>query len=557
MKLTLLLSAVLATLVAARSPVLSYGHEDLAECSCSCPCNKVSVKSKPCDVDVIILVNAAACVKSYRKEMKNIASQMVEDIFEKHSSSSNTVRISAITYSTTVKTIVSWNNNVRSKREFDQIFKNDWKDNMQGNGDFLSRGLEAASDSFDGLNSNSKKVLMVITNSGDYHNQVEAAAIKSNAKNLRADSVEIFVHTITEYCLTPKDCLMCCPDTKFLSNYLTTTDKICSDRPDSRKFGVMQKNGQSAPRRETDFRRLTHPNQSGPFFGWSCNAQMAYTCEGEKVIDEECNKICNCSCKQERKGIAGLPGKAGKKGIKGIDGKAGQPGTPGKTGYPGMPGAPGQDGTPGKRCVDGKPAPPGRQGPHGMKARNGPPGDQGAPGAPGPNGSPGDFGAPGSPGPNGAPGALGARGPSGQPGKPGMPGKQGMPGCQGKQGEFGADGAAGRVGAPGNAGAQGQAGYKGKAGTPGKNGKVGAPGAAGAAGKAGIQGVAGIDGRQGPPGQQGLQGDQGLKGISVKFDYSRYMSLVDAEIDSYLASFGWKFNCDCSDEDDKCVRAYN
>jgi len=555
MKLTLLFSVVLATLVAARSPVLNYGSEDLADCSCTCPCNKVTVQKKACDVDVIVLVNAAACVKTYRQKMKNIASQMVADMMQRHPESN--LRVSAITYSTTIETIVSWEKQVKSQSQFDHIFKRDWKDTMQGNGDFLSRGLNAASDSFSGLNKNSKKVLVVITNSADYTNREEAEAIKQAANKLRADSVEIFVHTITKYCLTPKDCLMCCPDTKFLSSYLTTTDKICSNRPDKRLYGTVTKpNGEVSPARPTEWMKENTDYRGGPFFGWSCNNQMSYTCEGEKVADEECHKTCKCSCTQERPGTPGDPGIQGKPGIPGPPGEDGLPGEPGKTGYPGMPGAPGSDGVPGKPCVDGKPAPPGRQGNHGKAAKPGPKSRVGEPGYPGPNGSPGNYGPPGGRGENGQPGPAGVRGKQGKPGRPGPPGPPGKPGCPGPDGDFGADGEVGEEGQPGLPGQPGPQGYAGKAGIPGKNGKIGRPGDAGDMGKIGIQGIAGIDGRQGVPGQKGRTGPKGMKGISVKFDYSRYMSLVDAEIDSYLAQFGWKFNCDCHEDDPKCTRPY-
>merc|ERR1719500_1781626 len=77
-----------------------------------------------------------------------------------------------------------------------------------------------------------KRVLTIITNSGDYTDSNEAKAIRKIARELRASSVELFVHSITDYCVTPKDCLMCCPDYQFLSSYITTSDKICANRPD-------------------------------------------------------------------------------------------------------------------------------------------------------------------------------------------------------------------------------------------------------------------------------------------------------------------------------------
>jgi len=502
------------------------------------------VTEKPCDVDLMVLINAAACVKTYRQQMKVIANELVGDIFERSASS---VRVSAVTYSNEVKTIVSWSANVKSVSEFKAIFNSGWTSKMQGNGDYLSKGLAEANMMFNTQGRpGAKRVLAVITNSGDYSNANEAMNIKKATRDLRASSVDMFVHTITGYCVTPKDCLMCCPDYQFLSSYLTTSDKICANRPDA--------NGD----RPTDLMKRNNPNynRGSPFFGQSCNAQMAYTCEGNKVADEECNKVCSCSCRQERAGVPGIEGKPGKPGQPGPDGAPGQPGLPGKTGYPGVPGAPGNPGTPGKSCIDGKPAPPGRQGPHGPANGPGQPGQPGPDGAPGPNGVPGNFGPVGGRGLPGAAGPQGVAGPQGEPGLKGKQGRPGPPGCAGKTGAAGKDGMPGKDGAPGMAGAQGKAGYKGVSGMPGKNGKIGQAGEAGDMGKAGIQGPPGIDGRQGPPGQKGRTGAPGLKGVSVKFDYSKYMSMIDAEIDAYLASFGWKFNCDCHEEDSKCTRPY-
>merc|ERR1719208_500710 len=217
--------------------------------------------------------------------------------------------------------------------------QNQWKKSMQGNGDFLSRGLEAVYKNFD-FEAPTRKVVMVVTNSGDASNteySKEGHAIKTQARLLRGASVELFVHTITSFCVTPKDCLMCCPNMSFLTSYIATSDKVCSNKPVD-------------PSRPND--RPVN-NDHAEYFGDACMEQMTYQCKGEDKAVEECNKQCTCTCNTVR------PGRAGPRGLPGPAGDMGKPGKPGMA------------------CVDGENAPNGRQGPHGPASQPGAPGNDG------------------------------------------------------------------------------------------------------------------------------------------------------------------------------------
>ena len=58
----------------------STGH-DLADCSCKCCSGEVQRQDIACDVDVILLISAAACVKDYIENMKVTAKRMIDDIY--------------------------------------------------------------------------------------------------------------------------------------------------------------------------------------------------------------------------------------------------------------------------------------------------------------------------------------------------------------------------------------------------------------------------------------------------------------------------------------------
>lgn len=540
MKFTLLafITLINVAVMAIRSPRSVVSMDDLADCDCECPCQKVQSTQKSCDIDLIILVNAAACVKAWRNQMKITVEQIADKAFSQ-AANDYKLRVGVLTYSEEVRTIVDINDakSYQSSRSIMQAVQTKWEKNMQGNGDFLSRGLKAVDQAFD-YKSAARKVVMVVTNSGDSSNtehSQEGKNIKDMTKQLRGKSVELFVHTITSFCVTPKDCLMCCPNMSFLTSYIATSDKVCSNKP-------------MDPSRPND----RPADEHAKYFGDSCMEQMHYQCKGEEKAVEECNKQCTCTCNSVRPGRAGVIGLPGPAGEMGKPGKPGAPGASGKTGYPGMPGKAGQPGTPGKKCVNGKNAPNGRQGPHGPASTPGAPGNDGRPGDNGPAGPAGAVGPAGAPGMQGPPGPAGARGAPGPKGAAGEPGRPGKPGCFGDDGEAGPAGKPGRDGEDGPPGAMGAQGAQGAQGAAGANGEAGARGEPGAPGPAGIQGPAGIDGRQGKPGPQGQTGAPGLQGKSAKFDYSKWEFVVSREIDAFLSNFGWKFNCDCDREDPMC-----
>merc|ERR1719436_504753 len=417
---------------------------------------------------MVILFNAAACVKDYRDQIKMIAGDIASNALQR--AINYNLRLSVIGYSAKTQVIYP----KRQMQVFDEkslhelkVNLQDFKDSSLGNGDYLSNGFEAAIRAFENNKSEARKVVMVITNSGD--SAGDGPRINEQANILRKMSVEMFVHTITDFCVTSKDCLMCCPDYQFLTSYIERMERSCGlDRSVIPDLGYIPK--------------MDNSNSAAYYFGDDCLDKMTYACEGQ--VDEPCNKGCTCVCDMQRPGKMGKRGLPGPPGDIGIPGKVGAPGAPGKTGYPGMPGSAGAPGAPGKKCVDGKNAPNGRQGPHGPASGPGQPGNDGRPGDMGPSGPAGPSGSAGAPGSQGPPGPAGARGQPGPAGSVGEPGRQGKPGCEGDDGE------AGPQGKPGMDGVQGAAGANGEAGRPGERGAPGAPG---------IAGPAGIDGRQGKP----------------------------------------------------------
>jgi len=547
MKFTLLACFALLSVAFARRSPRSVDLAELADCECTCPCQKAG--TKPCDIDMIVLFNAAACVKDYRDQIKEITHDIASQALNRANGGNYNLRLSVIGYSAKTQVIYPMNN--KQNKFFNQNALNSlkqdlsyFKDSSLGNGDYLSNGFEAAVKTFTNNKSEARKVVMVVTNSGD--SAGDGPRINEQANILRKMSVEMFVHTITDFCVTSKDCLMCCPDYQFLTSFIATSDKICSNKPEDLRnpqYRPNMKNGNSGAGRY--------------YFGDDCMDQMSYTCPAQVGL-EMCDKPCSCTCNQQRPGEPGPRGLPGLPGPVGQPGKPGPAGAPGKTGYPGMPGDAGTPGVPGKKCVDGKNAPNGRQGPHGPASTPGAPGNDGRPGDMGPSGPAGPAGSAGAPGSQGPPGPAGARGQPGPAGGVGEPGRQGKQGCEGDDGEAGPQGKPGQDGADGNAGPMGAQGAQGVQGAAGANGEAGRQGERGAPGAPGIAGPAGIDGRQGKPGPQGAVGEQGLAGKSAKFDYSRWEYVIGREIDQYLATYGWKFNCDCHEDDPMCVpRPYN
>jgi len=488
-----------------------------------------------CDVDLVILISAAACVKEYVKDMKMRVMSILDDYFNQNDNDWNLdyagegSRVAIISYSSKTNVIFNMNKGLDDAKA--AIANWDYK--KQLNGDKLGAGLEEAYKMFDANRSSNKKALIVMTNGGIKDSDRDGGKTHSNSLKLRSLGVDIMVNTITDYCEVQKDCLMCCPDKAFLQSVLATSDRICDN---SEKVFIP---GQGY------VRAYDAPGLEGKFYR-GCLEHLKHQCAVKPSFEgmDQCGKSCNCVCDSVRPGIPGLPGPAGRDGLSGQPGAPGAPGPDGKSGIPGLPGSPGNAGPDGQKCVNGQDGNPGRQGPGGecgIKGQTGAPGITGDSGNAGPAGAPGPIGDKGSAGQPGNDGPQGPAGPAGPCGEKGLPGDKGP---QGQQGNPGPDGEPGAPGLPGSDGQTGPQGLPGPAGQPGRPGECGRPGAPGAQGVRGINGVAGVDGRQGPTGAPGPIGSRGLPGRAGRIDYSTYRSIVQDEVNIFLQNYGWTFTCD-------------
>lgn len=523
----ILLISYSITQLYAQSTITDVDGNELANCECNCCSGETRVQqdSVLCNVDLVILISAAACVKDYVNQIKGRASQMIDEFLPNADRLSpyagHASRVGIISYSTDTVNIHELDQSV------DDIHENlaNWDYTQQLNGDMLGKGLEAAYNMFSSSSRGSKRAMIVITNGGVNDKQRDQDVSKYTTK-LRQMGVDIMAHTITEHCDVKKDCLMCCPDKHFLTSVLATSDRVCDNSFKSFDEDLGQ-----------DVRRYESNN-----YYRQCLENIVSQCKGQRQLDgDSCHRSCDCTCRQVRRGIPGLPGAKGTPGLNGRQGNPGQDGQDGLSGMPGVPGNAGADGRPGEPCINGQAAPNGRQGPAGRPGSAGPrgvDGTQGERGITGPVGHPGakgTVGRPGAPGPEGNQGPRGAQGPQGDKGEPGS---QGCPGAQGKAGEDGKNGATGPRGADGEQGPQG---VKGPAGKPGMPGLCGDAGDAGAPGLNGEPGVAGHDGRQGAAGERGDKGVKGKPGKAGRMDYSNYVAIIREEILVFLNNYGWRF----------------
>merc|ERR1711970_1241644 len=459
----------------------AHGGEDLADCTCKCCYNREELNPVNCPVEVIILMNSAACVKEYWPNMKANAANMVQTIFRKHGDGQ--ARVGIITYSTKVH--ILGNGFSGNSQEMEMVARNA---EYQGHGDFINLGLDAANTMFNqhgGRHPNVRRYLMVMTNSGVANNRVVLKKVQAASAALRQNKVDIMTTTITAKCDQPKACLSCCPDFNFLKKYISTNDRICSDDIPNRYEPCLQK--------------IFEATQG--------------KCPGPEPKTIPCNtRGCVCECKQKR-GAMGIMGEPGKDGKCGKIGCVGENGVPGRSGMDGAAGGSGSDGANGKDGLSSNDvAPDGRQG------------ETGAPGPQGPRGPAGPAGPDGKAcGPIGEAGPRGVAGPDGAHGNPG---ENGMPGKPGPKGQ------------PGNAGPRGRPGAAGDAGARGQNGQPGPKG------PNGPRGVDGVNGRQGPPGPPGPLGDRGLSGpAGCAISLNAYQHIIREEIQKKLASYPHVFRC--------------
>lgn len=534
-----MLSYVAAKTVTHQNVALPSGSDWGVSCECQCCDSGFHMEPRPCDMDLVIMISGAACIKNYQQKIKNRVGSILKEIYEENDHFRvRNKRVGIVVYSNSVESVFELNSNhhsVNAMMKKMQAF-NFAKNHLRG--DKVELGLNYVSKLF--KNSNAKKNLIVIANDVTLTAENREQA-EDSIQNLRSLGVDITVNTVTDYCIVDgSECLFCCPKVEILE-FFTPASRICSNKP----FKV---NNGDEPFTRKYLQKLGNADK----YFQDCTEHYKATCE-ERVYTEECQKDCtDCTCSYDytpRVGEKGLPGPPGNPGR---DGTPGGPGIPGRTGLPAMPGVPGTPGRPGKTCVNGQPAPDGRQGEHGPDNYDGEVGVPGRPGMPGPFGPPGNAGRPGPDGGVGENGHPGPQGSRGKPGPNGPPGPPGTPGCEGPDGEVGAPGSKGRPGPEGRPGEPGKQGYPGLQGAPGKNGNPGANGRDGEKGDRGIDGVSGIDGRQGPVGDKGLQGARGLSGISVRFDYRKWQSVIEEEIDIYLSAYGWKFDCTCHEQDPRC-----
>merc|ERR1711912_94303 len=398
--------------------IRSVNGMDLADCTCKC-CNDVDRPDDvDCPVEVVIVLNSAACVKEYWPKMKSNTEMMIDDMFKKQTN----VKIGVVKYSTKSEVVSSF----KSVNEITSLKEAVRGTAYMGHGDYIAKGLNEAYRMFthpqtiQNRAKNAQKVVMVMTNSGVVEkNSIQQ--VKDATLQLRQISADMMVVTITSECKEQKACLSCCPDFNFLKKYIATRDRICAGTNEATRHK-------------------------------ECVAKMNYKCKGE-VQPGKCRKRgCECECKQ-KKGPMGLMGPPGIPGQPGQPGRQGQPGQPGRSGMDGKPGSPGKSGINGEDGLSsqdvapngrqGKTGAPGSQGPRGPPGSRGVPGPDGAHGNPGENGQPGARGAPGqrgAPGNKGPPGTPGSKGQDGPPGVNGVPGRQGPPGPDGEQGPRGRPG---------------------------------------------------------------------------------------------------------------------
>jgi hypothetical protein len=505
------------------------GIDGNCECTCSYTPEAKSQRSAPCPIDFVLLVNSAACVKSYWSIMKLKAENIVKDL--KNMPGGPTIRFSLITYSDEVRIHHNLDDDFLDNAAVLKKIQGGWGSTsgrgstwFQGDGDYIGRGLQAASNQFESHSSGARRVLMVMTNSGtDLGENGESVGIQSLSSNLRKMKVDIMVNTLSEVCKEQKPCLGCCPDLTFIQKFITTRDRICDHNDSGRGMGS-----------------ITHK---------SCFDQMDYECKYDAPAGKSdgcMKKQCSCKCEQRRgpvgsQGPIGPPGPPGNRGLPGPRGPDGRSGTDGTPGTNGASGNPGEDG-----ISSFDKAPNGRQGAPG---RPGSPGDRGKPGHPGSlhpdacgvQGSQGPPGPPGAPGMDGNPGENGGPGSDGPSGEQGPKGRSGLPGAQGEAGEPGSDGMPGE---PGDAGNPGKDGLPGKPGPTGDAGEAGDAGFDGSDGNVGLPGVDGVQGQQGPPGPQGQRGDQGRKGPpACAISLQKYASIIKQEIKAKLRDYPYKFRC--------------
>lgn len=482
--------------------------------NCECKCNCKFEPANPCNLDFIIVLDAASCVRNVWNEMKlriSTVANRLDNVYPLGGQS----RFSIITYANSAKVEIGLEENlnfIEFSKRLDQV-------NTINEGSFLDRGLkELYSYSAQQRVADRKQVVIVVTN-GKSH-----------------PDATVDRDTLRDYAVTLNDQL----PGDMEAFYINTIVSV-----DLGGYSVEQFNGQIVRGSGNTFARVDSNNKDKydcPGCGW--NEKLFLDIQGRIVgrdgplsLDNIISKTdllhrmtalvenicpaaqarevctdCECNCYTEV-GPAGKPGRPGPVGPPGIDGECGEDGVPGWDAEVGVPGPCGSDGIDG---LHGHPGHHGKPGTEGDCGNVGKPGPRGGPGQPGPDGN--GEGSQGSDGPDGEPGTPGAAGNPGSPGQDGQPGGRGAPGpsgSPGSPGSAGLPGYCGKIGRPGQPGEPGYRGADGAAGAPGdmgSDGQPGAPGAAGHYGAAGQPGDNGSNGEDGPEGERGVRGMPGRSG---------------------------------------------
>lgn len=510
-----------------------YRSNDL-KCQCDC-CPEDRLIEIKYPNDIVILIDAAACVNNKWKKLFTRLYNTIQSIKYKYVNNRNEEVLKEPCFQNRIKegchkkprftlqndvnynmttdthiTVVLYSSDLKHGRNisiisggnFNEIFKDTvngrwngkapqlWHDAYLGEGSYLNKGLQGIIDDITWRDDSAvvphlKKYLIVVTN-GRSHPLVTKSELEKQAIKIRNQDIEIYFNAI----YTPTDpfecqqCPTCCID-KPLITQLTHHDII--EDADLPWF----------------YTKLRNTTKTTEIVGQA-------DCASGKVSYEKC--ACECPPLTAFPGPKGCPGPRGPRPPQPPTHSPPKPAPSGTAGLPGRAGPNGKNGENGKNGKNGGNGHKGIIGVTGQQGSQGKGGEKGTSGCHGPSGPRGDTGHKGIKGNNGTIGDDGSRGCQGFTGDTGCEGDKGKDGDIGKKGDTGRKGncgccsASGEPGHPGPDGDKGPNGLNGPLGPPGKAGLVGAPGKQGPNGS---NGKNGIKGEIGKPGDNGKEGDQG------------------------------------------------
>merc|ERR1712001_420818 len=236
------------------------GQVHRGKCECTCCHNVDKDTQKMCNVEVVILLNSAACVKDFWQKMLNHQTNTIIDKYHSDRSQSS-LKIAIHSYSEEAWQIhptaqedssnlgdftdITWSSGQQGYQSIKQAIRRASGQSSghightklgeyQGQGDYIHVGLQrvnemfqqhGAKDASGNLDSKTRRILYIITNSGvikgDLNGQSVKAAFDGEMGSLQDNKVDIYVNTVSQRCPTPKACLSCCPDIQFLTKHIT------------------------------------------------------------------------------------------------------------------------------------------------------------------------------------------------------------------------------------------------------------------------------------------------------------------------------------------------